>query len=151
MYGVWYGWELEQPENVARIVFLPRNDDNFIREGEEYELFYWNHGTWMSLGRKTGNFEAVLKYDNVPAQALFRLHNRTKGSEEESSLTKTESKSGGNPLGIYTGILQKYPSSFRLYGNSLIILMLQAEGCFRYLSVTFHSVRQRLGNHSPEI
>jgi len=29
--------------------------------------------------------------------------------------------------------------------------MLQAEGCFRYLSVTFHSVRQRLGNHSPEI
>lgn len=82
VYGVWYGWELEQPENVARIVFLPRNDDNFIREGEEYELFYWNHGTWMSLGRKTGNFEAVLKYDNVPAQALFRLHNRTKGSEE---------------------------------------------------------------------
>ena len=37
VYGVWYGWELEQPENVARIVFLPRNDDNFIREGEEYE------------------------------------------------------------------------------------------------------------------
>ena len=31
---------------------------------------------------ETGNFEAVLKYDNVPAQALFRLHNRTKGSEE---------------------------------------------------------------------
>lgn len=29
-----------------------------------------------------GYFEAVLKYDNVPAQALFRLHNRTKGSEE---------------------------------------------------------------------
>lgn len=67
---------------MARIIFLPRNDDNFIREGEEYELFYWNHGTWMSLGRKTGNFEAVLEYGNAPAHALFRLHNRTKGSEE---------------------------------------------------------------------
>lgn len=82
VYNVWYGWELEQPENVASIIFLPRNDDDFIREGEEYELFYWNNGTWMSLGRKTGNFEAVLTYDNVPTNALLRLHNRTKGSEE---------------------------------------------------------------------
>ena len=36
----------------------------------------------MQLGRKTGNFEAVLEYGNAPARALFRLHNRTKGSEE---------------------------------------------------------------------
>ena len=28
--------------------------------------------------------------------------------------------------------------------------MLQAEGCFRYLSVTFHSVRQRFENRSAE-
>ena len=28
--------------------------------------------------------------------------------------------------------------------------MLQAEGCFRYLSVTFHSVRLRFENRLPE-
>ena len=80
--NVWYGWELGRPAHIGRILFLPRNDDNFIREGEEYELFYWNHGTWMSLGRKRGNFEAVLEYADAPTGALFRLHNRTKGREE---------------------------------------------------------------------
>lgn len=82
VFGVWYGWELEQPDTIARILFLPRNDDNFIRENEEYELFYWHRGTWLSLGRQWGNFEAVLEYGNAPDGALFRLHNRTKGYEE---------------------------------------------------------------------
>ena len=67
------------------------------------------------------------------------------------SLTKTESKSGGNPLGIYTGILQKDPSSFRLHGNPFIILTLQAEGCFRHPSAKPHFVRHRTENRSPEI
>ena len=70
VYGVWYGWELEQPENVARIVFLPRNDDNFIREGEEYELFYWNHGTWMSLGAQDGEFRGGIEIRQRPGPGL---------------------------------------------------------------------------------
>ncbi len=82
VFNVWYGWELEEPQHIAHILFLPRNDDNFIREGEEYELLYWHHGTWVSLGCRFGNREALLEFPHSPTNALFRLHNRTKGREE---------------------------------------------------------------------
>ena len=51
----------------------------------------------------------------------------------------------------YIGVLQKEPSSFRIYGNPFIILMLQAEGCFRHLSAMLHSVWRRTENRSAEI
>ncbi|EGG50695.1 MAG TPA: hypothetical protein DCE73_03030 [Paraprevotella xylaniphila] len=54
-------------------------------------------------------------------------------------------------MGIYTGILQKDPSSFRLHGNPFIILILQAEGCFRHPSAKLHLVRRRTKNRLPEI
>lgn len=80
--NVWYGWEYPEPVTVSQILFLPRNDDNFIREGEDYELFYWQRNGWVSLGRQLGNFKAELDFDNVPQRAILRLHNHTKGSEE---------------------------------------------------------------------
>lgn len=82
VYNVWYGWELERPGKIARIRFLPRNDDNFIREGENYELLYWKRGRWVSLGHQPGNDEGVLTYGQAPLHALFLLRNHTKGQEE---------------------------------------------------------------------
>lgn len=82
VYNVWYGWEMERPGKIARIRFLPRNDDNFIREGEDYELLYWKQGRWVSLGHKEGNADGILTYDRVPLRALFLLRNHTKGHEE---------------------------------------------------------------------
>lgn len=79
---IWYGWEYSYPVSLSRIVFLPRNDDNFIREGETYELFYWNDKGWMSLGKQKGNFQAELTFPNAPLHALFWLHNHHKGKEE---------------------------------------------------------------------
>lgn len=67
---------------IDRFLFMPRNDDNFIRIGDVYELFY--HGGiegWISLGRKVAT-EVRLEYDNVPANALLHLRNRTRGEEE---------------------------------------------------------------------
>lgn len=79
---VWVGISWDKPVRLKRIVFLPRNDDNFIRDGEVYELFYWKRGKWVSLGRQTGTMDAVLVYRNAPSNALFLLHNHTKGKEE---------------------------------------------------------------------
>ncbi len=76
-------FEFTQPESVHSIVFIPRNDDNFIRVGDEYELFY-NSGTseWISLGtQEAASF--VLTYDNVPKNALLWLKNKTRGREEQ--------------------------------------------------------------------
>ena len=50
----------------------------------------------------------------------------------------------------YIGVLQKEPSSFRIYGNPFIILVLRAEGCFRYPSAVLQFVLSRMINQSQE-
>ena len=79
----WVGIDLGCSVEISKICYLPRTDDNFIREGEEYELCYWDGDGWASLGRQTGSRATQeLVYDNVPRNALLLLHNHTKGKEE---------------------------------------------------------------------
>jgi hypothetical protein len=80
--GAWVGLDFGKKERINRIRFLPRNDDNSIHPGDEYELLYWDRGKWNSLGKKTGDESYVLVYDNCPTGVLFLLHNHTKGNEE---------------------------------------------------------------------
>ncbi len=81
--AAWVGVDLGRAVELSALSYLPRNDDNFIREGEEYELCYWDGVGWASLGRQTGRRATQeLVYDNVPAGALLILHNHTKGKEE---------------------------------------------------------------------
>lgn len=75
------GIDFGSPKKISHFRFLPRNDDNFIKNEEEYELFYWKD-KWVSLGIKYGNNEQELKYSNVPSNALLLLKNNTKGKEE---------------------------------------------------------------------
>lgn len=79
----WVGLDLGRAVEVSKLCYLPRNDDNFIREGEEYELCYWDGDGWSSLGKQIGRRSMQeLVYDNVPRNALLLLHNHTKGKEE---------------------------------------------------------------------
>ena len=80
-YG-WVGLDFGKPINIDYFRYLPRNDDNFIKEGEEYELFYWENYRWNSLGKQTGTSKQYLEYANAPTNALFWLRNLTKGHEE---------------------------------------------------------------------
>ncbi len=81
--GGWMGMDMKKKTCLKRIAYLPRNDDNFIRKGEIYELFYWNLKGWVSLGKQTGSKETQkLVYRNVPTNSLFLLRNLTKGKEE---------------------------------------------------------------------
>lgn len=75
-------YDLGKETSISRIDFSPRNDDNFIWPGDEYELFY-HDGTngWKSLGRQTATTR-VLKC-RVPHNALLWLRNLTKGHEEQ--------------------------------------------------------------------
>lgn len=79
----WVGLELDKPEIIQRIRYLLFNDDNDIREGDSYELFYFdvNNG-FISLGRQEGNREQVLHFDNVPDNAILWLRDYTRGKEE---------------------------------------------------------------------
>ena len=77
----WAALDFGERIHIGSFRFLPRNDDNFIREGELYELFYWNN-EWISLGQQTGTNSQKLEYNNAPVNALFLLSNLTKGKEE---------------------------------------------------------------------
>ncbi|TWI88820.1 RICIN domain-containing protein [Chitinophaga japonensis] len=77
----WVGLELEQPEKISRIRFVPRNDGNCIEVGDEYELMCWNGDTWKSLGRMIAREDSLI-YKQCPTGALFLLHDRTKGRQE---------------------------------------------------------------------
>lgn len=80
--NIWAAVEFEEPAAPAVVRYLPRNDDNFIREGETYQLFYWDSEGWKLIKTLKGNREGVLRIDEVPRGALLWLRNRTKGNEE---------------------------------------------------------------------
>lgn len=79
--GGWCGLDLGRPMSLSKIRILPHNDDNFIREGELYELNYWD-GDWQSLGEQRGTSLQYLDYPAVPTNALYLLRNLSKGKEE---------------------------------------------------------------------
>lgn len=75
--------DLGRPISLCAAVLTPRNDDNFVRRGETYELFYQDGPKgWTSLGRQVAAAD-WLEYDNVPGNALLWLRNLTKGREEQ--------------------------------------------------------------------
>lgn len=78
--GGWAGVDLGYPRKVGKIVYVPRNRGNFVRQGQCYELFYFDKGSWHSLGRRTACSD-VLEYE-VPQGALLYLKNHTEGHDE---------------------------------------------------------------------
>lgn len=81
--------DLGAPESLQVIEWVPRNDDNFIRYGDEYELFYQDGiDGWKSLGTQSAK-DTVLYYNNIPENALLILRNHTRGIEEEVFILET--------------------------------------------------------------
>lgn len=78
--GGWTGLDLGKPIRVERIVYTPVNRDNGIRQGDEYELFYYDK-EWKSLGVRRATSDSLL-YRNVPKGALLILCNHTRGIQE---------------------------------------------------------------------
>jgi len=74
------GLELDRPQSIGQIRFQGRNDDNNIRIGDRYELFYWDKD-WRSLGMQTAT-DTLLIYHDVPENSLLWLRNLTRGKEE---------------------------------------------------------------------
>ena len=79
--GDWVGMDFKEPVAIERVTCIMRGDGNDIEIGDEYELAYWMEGRWVSLGKKIAK-DLFLEYDDCPSNALFILHNRTKGKEE---------------------------------------------------------------------
>lgn len=80
--GGWAGLDLGTPKQIGKIVYTPRNYDNYICPYNTYELFYCNtKGKWKSLGKQISEADS-LAYKNVPCNALLLLSNYTRGVQE---------------------------------------------------------------------
>lgn len=77
----WVGLDLGAPYDITEIQFALRNDDNYIKPGDLYELFYHDNQGWVSLGKQEAD-TIYVKYKNVPENALLWLHNHSGGNEE---------------------------------------------------------------------
>lgn len=72
--------KLKEPQVVTYVRFSPKNADNGICAGDEYELRYWDDG-WMSCGTAKAEYEYI-EFNNVPHGKLYWLVNLSHGKEE---------------------------------------------------------------------
>jgi hypothetical protein len=73
------GLDFGRPVPISKIIYTPRNRDNFIRQGGEYELYYLDK-KWGSLGVKVAAADSLV-YGNVPSGSLPYLQNHTRGHD----------------------------------------------------------------------
>lgn len=76
----WVGLDMYSPRTIEKIVYVPRNRDNFIRKDDLYELFYWSNRRWISLGKQKAASDSLLY--TVPKGSLLYLKNHTRGKDE---------------------------------------------------------------------
>lgn len=78
--GGWSAIDLGIPVAVGKVMFVPRNRDNYVRAGDEYELFWFGDERWNSAGRKHAVSDSVDYM--VPEGTLYYLKNHTRGRSE---------------------------------------------------------------------
>ena len=76
------GLKLDKPHAISKVRFIIRNDDNGIRKGNSYELFYAGERGWESVGAKQAIEDDLICFENAPSGALYWLRNYTRGKEE---------------------------------------------------------------------
>jgi len=79
--GAWVGMDLGEKKLINKIQYITRNDDNGVRPGEMYELFFMDQKGWKSMGRKVAEADSLI-YSEVPGEAIYLLKNLSKGNEE---------------------------------------------------------------------
>lgn len=78
--GGWVGLDLGHKARIDRIVYTPRNRDNYIRQGDVFELFYCDRD-WKSAGIVKASSDSLV-YRNIPLNSLLFLRNHTRGVDE---------------------------------------------------------------------
>ena len=80
--GGWAGMDFGKAVTVSEIIYSPRNYDNYVREGDRYELFYCD-GIWKSAGQAIASSDSLVFHD-VPAGTLYLLKNHSRGVQERA-------------------------------------------------------------------
>lgn len=77
----WTGLAFDTPQKITEIIYSPRNHDNYIKEGNLYELFVCEENEWKSYGKQIAVSDSLC-YENIPSNALLYLKNHTAGKDE---------------------------------------------------------------------
>ena len=80
-YGGWAGLDLGEKKAIGKIVYTPRNRDNFVRKGDLYELLVCHGGKWKSAGTQTAQADSLV-FRNIPKHALLLLRDLSRGEAE---------------------------------------------------------------------
>ncbi|MBI9063110.1 MAG: hypothetical protein JEZ14_14100 [Marinilabiliaceae bacterium] len=70
----WLGFDFGRKVCIDALSYCPELKSQ-IREGIDFELFYWDHG-WKSLGKREGRAGGYIIYKDVPENALLKLKNK---------------------------------------------------------------------------
>ena len=79
--GNWVGLELQQPKQISRFRYIPRNDGNCVEIGDEYALFCWYNGHFEEIAHQVAT-KNELNLQGMPSNGLYLLRDLTKGVEE---------------------------------------------------------------------
>ena len=77
----WVGIALDKPLAINTIRIMPRNADNGIKVGNQYELLYWD-GEWKRHNTKKATHNFVV-FKQVPLNTFYWLRNLDRGNEEQ--------------------------------------------------------------------
>lgn len=80
-YGGWAGLDLGEKKAIGKIVYTPRNRDNFVRKGDLYELLVCHGGKWKSAGTQVAQSDSLL-FKGIPKHALLLLRDLSRGEAE---------------------------------------------------------------------
>lgn len=110
--GAWAGLELDEAMRVTEIEYVFRNDDNSIREGDQYELFYFSDRGKVSLGKRTGVKNGTLAFDNIPLFLFSKIkpnpHADYIGCIEESKRVFIKNSLFHQPFFVKYGSIRSY-------------------------------------------
>lgn len=76
--------DLLTPTLISQIYFAPRNSNNGVIEGDNYELLYFDK-EWISSGRVKASANLII-FKNVPSNTIYWLKNLDHGTEEQAFL-----------------------------------------------------------------
>ncbi|TRX45261.1 transglutaminase domain-containing protein [Bacteroides sp. HF-5092] len=88
--GGWTGLDLGRKMQIDRIIYTPRNGDNYVRPGDSYELFYCDRD-WKSAGKIKATADSLV-FRDVPENALLFLRNYTRGVDERIFIYENETQ-----------------------------------------------------------
>lgn len=78
--GGWTGMDFGNPIQICKVLIVPRNRDNYVRDGDKYELLYSTENGWKSAGIKISTSDSVNFV--APANRLYCLRNHSRGVDE---------------------------------------------------------------------